>query len=222
MKRSEIDRLIDEAVVFFDKHKLHLPPWARWSAEKWKGVGNEADEVRRHGMGWNVTDFGKGNFEKIGLLLCVIRNGCLDKGKPLTTKTYAEKAFMVKPGQVTPWHFHWHKTEDLINRGGGRLKVELGWAAEDEKGLSDKQVLVQVDGITRQLKPGESFFLEPGESVSLPPMLCHQFSGHPGDESVCAGEVSSLNDDCTDNCFIHGIGQRVIEEDAAARYQLIS
>ncbi|MBY0357486.1 MAG: D-lyxose/D-mannose family sugar isomerase [Candidatus Obscuribacterales bacterium] len=222
MKRSDINRLIDEAISFFDEHKLKLPPWAYWTAEEWQKSDAESSEVRTHGMGWNITDFGGGDFFKQGLILFIVRNGLLVNGQPATTKTYAEKAMMVRPGQITPWHFHWQKTEDLINRGGGRLEVELGWATEDEKSIDTREVTVQVDGITRRLPPGGKLILEPGESVTLPPKLCHQFCGKHGDEKICVGEVSSLNDDGTDNCFLFGVGPRSIIEDVPAKYWLNS
>jgi D-lyxose ketol-isomerase len=222
MKRSDINRLIDEALVFFDKHSFKLPQWSKWTAEDWQKIGTEADEIRTHGMGWNITDFGSGDFYKNGLLLFIVRNGLLKANKPQTSKTYAEKAMMVRPGQVTPWHFHWLKTEDLLNRGGGRLEVELGWASEDEKSIADRPVVVQVDGISKTLKPGEKLILEPGESVTIPPMLCHQFCGCAKDKEILVGEISSLNDDSADNCFIHGCGARVIEEDTKAKYLLLS
>ena len=222
MKRSEINRLIEEALIFFEQHKLFLPKWAGWTADKWKKVGEEANEIKKHGMGWNITDFGSGKFDETGLLLFILRNGCLEKSRPLTTKIYAEKAMMVKPGQITPWHFHWMKTEGLINRGGGRLEVELAWSSDCESELDERDVYVQVDGITRKVRGGGTLILEPGESVTLPPKLCHQFRGHTHDQAVCVGEVGSLNDDSTDNCFVNGIGERRIEEDEAAKYYLCS
>lgn len=221
MKRSQINRLIDEAIEFFDKHQLKLPPWAYWTCEQWQEqLGEESREIRTHGMGWNVTDFGSGNFEKNGLLLFILRNGLLLNGRAQDTKTYAEKAMMVRPGQITPWHFHWMKTEDLINRGGGRLEVELGWASEDEKSIDKREVIVQVDGISRKLPAAGKLILEPGESVTLPPKLCHQFCGRVGDSRICVGEVSSLNDDGSDNCFIFGLPPSQTEEDEPRKYWL--
>jgi hypothetical protein len=203
-------------------YKLHLPPWAYWMAKDWQTVGSEADEIKKHGLGWVATDFGSGDFSKVGLLIFVSRNGCLHDNKPVTTKTYAEKVMIVQPGQVTPYHFHWCKTEDLINRSGGRLSVELAWASDDEKSLSDRTVEVQKDGIATRLKPGERMVLQPGESVTFPPRLCHQFYGYPEDGTVLAGEVSSLNDDSTDNCFLGNPFQRTpIEEDEPRKYLLI-
>ncbi len=221
MKRSRINRLIEEGLEFFDRHGLKLPPWAKWTCSDWQEhLGAESLEIRSHGMGWNLTDFGSGDFEKSGLLLFILRNGLLKDEKPQDTKTYAEKAMMVRPAQITPWHFHWLKTEDLINRGGGRLEVELGWASDDERSISGKEVIVQVDGISRKLPPGGKLVLEPGESVTLPPRLCHQFCGHPKDQMVCVGEVSSLNDDSKDNCFIYGLPPGKIEEDEPRKYWL--
>lgn len=221
MNRSQINRLIDDAITFFSEHKLALPPWAYWTCEEWQDkLTTDTLEVRTHGMGWNITDFGSGDFEKRGLLLFILRNGRMENEKPCTTKTYAEKAMMVRPGQTTPWHFHWMKTEDLINRGGGRLEVELGWASDDEKSIDQRPVEVQVDGITRRIPAGGKIILEPGESVTLPPKLCHQFCGFHSDSRICVGEVSSLNDDGTDNCFLFGIKPRNIVEDEARKFYL--
>jgi len=223
MNRSQINRLIEQAIEFFESNKLRLPPWAYWTCQKWQEhLGEDTLEIRTHGMGWNLTDFGSGDFEKEGLLLFIVRNGLLKDGKPQDSKTYAEKAMMVRPGQVTPWHFHWQKTEDLINKGGGRLEVELGWASEDEKNIASREVLVQVDGITRKLAAGGKLVLEPGESVTLPPKLCHKFYGNIKDQCVCVGEVSSLNDDSSDNCFIFGLKDRTIVEDEPRKYWLCS
>ncbi|MBX9950933.1 MAG: D-lyxose/D-mannose family sugar isomerase [Candidatus Obscuribacterales bacterium] len=221
MKRSQINQLIDNALEFMHSQQFYLPTWAKWNAEIWKTMGEEADEIRNHGLGWMVTDFGSKDFDKTGLLAFVIRNGRLLNNRPQTTKLYAEKMFVVQPEQVTPWHFHWMKTEDLINRGGGRLEVELAWVADDEKSFDEREVRVQVDGITRIIPAGGKLILEPGESVTLPPKLCHQFCGYKGDNKVLAGEISSLNDDTRDNCFLgKKVERSAIVEDEAAKYSL--
>lgn len=221
MRRSQINNLIDDALDFIHSQNFHLPTWAKWNAEKWATMGSEVDEIKKHGLGWMVTDFGSKEFDKTGLLLFVMRNGLLLNNRPQTTKLYAEKMFVIQPEQVTPWHFHWMKTKDLINRGGGRLEIELAWVADDEKSFEDREVRVQVDGITRIIPSGGKLILEPGESVSLPPKLCHQFFGHKGDKSVLAGEVSSLNDDTKDNCFLgKKVDRTPIIEDVEAKYSL--
>lgn len=222
MKRSQINSAIDQALETLQEYRFKLPPWAHWTAADWKNAGCEADEIRNHNLGWIVTDFGSREFSKVGLIIFVVRNGCLHNNEPVTTKTYAEKYMIVQPGQITPYHFHWCKTEDLLNRSGGRLSVQLAWANDDEKSLADKPVDAQVDGITRRLKPGEELVLQPGESVTFPPRLCHQFSGYPSDGTVLAGEVSSLNDDSTDNCFLgKPFARSAIEEDEPVKYILV-
>lgn len=223
MKRSQINKVISEAIELFSEKGVHLPAWAHWTKSDWSSVGSEANEIRRHGLGWNITDFASKDFDSVGLLLFIARNGHMANNHPTTTKTYAEKYMVVRPGQVTPWHFHWHKTEDLLNRSGGRLQVELAWAANDEKSLADREVTIQVDGIEKKIPAEGVLLLNPGESVTLSPRLCHKFSGYAKDKQVLAGEVSSLNDDTTDNCFLgKPFARTLIDEDEPAKYLLAS
>src|SRR5438105_1842877 len=219
MKRSQINRIIAEAQQTLSDYHCHLPHWAFWTPEQWEEVGDEASEIRKHGLGWLVTDFGTGEFEKFGLVLFVARNGHLHNDQPITTKTYAEKFMIVRSGQITPFHFHWKKTEDLLNRSGGRLNVQLAWAAPDELSMRDETVEVTVDGIKRNIRSQEVLTLEPGQSVELVPKMCHQFFGHPNDRTVLAGEISSLNDDLTDNCFLgRNVQLAPLEEDEPKKF----
>jgi len=222
MKRSEINAEIDKAIALFDRHCFKLPPWAYWSPDQWIGSGDEASELREHQLGWDLTDFGMGDFSACGLLLFTVRNGRLLDGKPVTAKTYAEKAMVCKPGQVTSWHHHFMKTEDIINRGGGRFVIELAWATEGGAALDMvREVEVHCDGITRRVASGVGLVLDPGESITLPVGLYHTFWGHPDDGPVLVGEVSSVNDDNTDNRFFDPVGRfPLIEEDEARRYLL--
>lgn len=205
MKRSEINARIRDAERFFAEHRFHLPPFASWTPERWQETGREADEIRTKALGWDLTDFGRGDFSRIGLLLFTLRNGNLND--PDDTKTYAEKVMIVAPEQLTPWHFHWSKTEDIINRGGGNLVIELAWASEDESRLSDRPVEVSLDGVVRAVAAGGSVVLEPGQSVALLPRLYHNFYGQPGHGRVLVGEVSRTNDDSSDNRFLEPVGR---------------
>ncbi len=83
-------------------------------------------------MGWDITDFGSGDYEKIGLFLFTIRNGRQADLKRMRGKLYAEKLLIADVGQVTPMHFHWNKSEDIINRGGGDLVIQLYNSTPDE------------------------------------------------------------------------------------------
>jgi hypothetical protein len=217
MKRSEINRRIKEAEDFFDAKNFRLPPWAAWSPDDWRAAPRQGlREIIRHGLGWDLTDFGLGNFAETGLLLFTIRNG----GPETPGRPYAEKIMLVAEGQLTPLHFHWQKTEDIIVRGGGELVVELFDSDEDEE-PTDKPVSVSTDGIKREADPGEPIVLSPGESITLTPRLYHRFYGQEGAGRVLVGEVSSVNDDNTDNRFYPEVGRFPdIEEDEPA-YRLL-
>ncbi len=195
MKRSEINEYIREFRKALDGISFRLPPFCDLSAQDWKTLGHEYDEIRERMLGWDITDFGSGDFRKIGLQLVTIRNGKL--GDP-ESKTYAEKIMLVREGQVTPLHFHWSKMEDIINRGGARLAVQV-WMADENEELSDRAVPVTTDGITRTVAPGTVLYLKPGESITMQRYLYHSFWGDGGD--VVVGEVSMVNDDTKDNRF---------------------
>jgi len=196
MKRSEINALIRDAKAFFDSFLFRLPPWAFWGPEDWRGKGGT--EVVRHQLGWDLTDYGAGDFEHRGLILFTLRNG--DLADP-SAKRYAEKIMIVRENQICPMHFHWSKTEDIINRGGGNLVIELYGSTPDED-LSDQPLTVLVDGMPREVRPGGTVVLTPGESIFLTQGMYHRFYGEPGKGKVLVGEVSSVNDDNTDNRFL--------------------
>lgn len=217
MKRSEINKLQKEAVDFFQEQKFYLPKWAYWSKEKWIKNFELASEIFENKLGWDITDFGSGNFEKTGLLLFTIRNG---KYGSKDDKMYAEKIMIVREEQVTPWHFHWNKTEDIINRGGGNLIIELCNSTEDEQ-FSDAPVKVQIDGISHRIEPKGKVILEPGESITLPPYLYHNFYGEKGKGWVLVSEVSSVNEDESDNRFLNDLSGRfpeIIEDEPPLYY----
>jgi len=212
MKRSRINELITEAKGLFASTGFKLPPFAFWSPEEWKSKGHEADEIRKNALGWDVTDFGSRDFDRIGLLLFTIRNGNYHHPNEYP-KPYAEKIMVVKENQVTPYHFHWNKQEDIINRGGGELVLELFKSTKGEK-LSDEPFAVSIDGVLKQCKPGEKVVLRSGESICLEPYVYHKFYGAAGKGTVVVGEVSAVNDDNTDNRFLDAPGRfPKIEED---------
>ena len=209
MKRSEINAIMRSASSFIHECGLFLPPFAAWSAADWQAKGAEAQEIVEHRLGWDVTDFGSGDFARCGLFLFTIRNG--HPAKP-QSKPYAEKLLIALEGQVTPLHFHWKKTEDIINRGGGILAVKLYNSTPDEALDAQADVHVSTDGVARVVPAGGVVELRPGESITLTPYLYHEFWGVGG--RVLVGEVSSVNDDAADNRFYQPIGRfPTIEED---------
>ena len=214
MKRSEINQFIEEASQIFAQHGWHLPPFAQFTPEEWTQKGHEYDEVRRSMLGWDITDFGSGDYLDTGLFLFTLRNG--DLKDPGNKKPYAEKLMLVKENQKTPFHFHWHKMEDIINRGGGVLMVQV-YEATEQEGLSEGPVKVTLDGCLTEVPAGTVLELAPGQSITMHQRLYHQFWGKPGLGPVVVGEVSQVNDDTSDNRFLVERGRfPAIEEDAPA------
>jgi hypothetical protein len=217
MKRSEINRIISKAKSFMEERKFRLPPWAYWSPEEWKSHKEEAAEVIDNLLGWDITDFGLGDFHRRGLFLFTIRNGRYKVDK----KPYAEKIMIVEENQETPMHYHWSKMEDIINRGGGNLVVELFNATQEDE-FDNTPIKVRVDAITRTLDPGGRVILTPGESICLEQRLYHRFYGEEGKGTVLVGEVSMVNDDNADNNFYGGIGRfPTIDEDEPPVHLLV-
>lgn len=204
MKRSELNEILREARQFLERMNFHLPVWAEWSPEDWARAGHEYDEIRNAMLGWDITDFGLGEYERTGLLLFTIRNGNLKDGyhKKTEIKPYCEKILLCGEEQVTPTHFHWDKMEDIICRAGGELVLRL-WNADEEGGKRDLPVTVSVDGHRFNVPAGEDLVLVPGQSITLTQRMYHEFRGrpYPDENYVLVGEVSKINDDETDNRF---------------------
>ena len=220
MKRSQINRALRQFQDRLSEHRFLLPPFADWSLQDWIRQRNEASEILARGLGWDVTDYGLGRFDEVGLSLFTLRNGHIEDLRAGSGEVYAEKIMLVGAGQVAPMHFHWHKTEDIIHRGGGRLLLRLYNAAPDET-LGDTDVTVRVDGLPRTVQAGVPLTLEPGQSITLPPRLYHAFWAE--DESVLAGEVSTVNDDRSDNRFLDPLARfSALEEDEPALRLLVS
>ena len=210
MTRSEINTKIREALEFFNNMNFKLPPWGYWSHDDWKRNRENCDEIFKNQLGWDLTDFGTGDFARSGLLLFTIRNGNLK----FDQKPYAEKIMIVGEEQVTPMHFHWSKMEDIINRGGGNLMMEL-YNSDDNEVFTDQSFEVSMDGIRKTLNAGSIVRLSPGESITLYQGLYHKFYGESGRGKVLVGEVSAVNDDHTDNRFFDELGRfpEIVEDE---------
>jgi D-lyxose ketol-isomerase len=217
MKRSRINEIMKSADAFMRSCGFILPPFAYWTPQDWQKKGTEVAEIVNNGLGWDITDFGSGDFDRTGLFLFTLRNGHFTRPE---LKPYAEKIMIAEDGQVTPLHFHWNKTEDIINRGGGILAIELFQATQDEALDRKAKVNVSIDGVRRQFDPGALIELKPGESITLTPRLYHRFWGKNG--RVLIGEVSAVNDDHNDNRFLDAPGRfPSIEEDVPPLHLLV-
>jgi len=214
MKRSEINAIMRDAKKLFAEYRISLPPFVLWTPEEWKTKGAEVQEIKDNMLGWDITDFGQGDFNKIGLFLITIRNGN-QKMADKYPKVYAEKLMIVREKQITPMHFHWNKMEDIINAGGGNLIIKLYNSTPDEK-LADTDVVVSMDGVQCTFPAGTEVCLTPGQSITLTPGLYHRFWGEEGKGTVLVREVSMCNDDANDNCFYDPAGRfpEIIEDEA--------
>ena len=220
MKRSHINEAINRAIRLLTDCRFRLPPFAYWMPADWQAKGQETQQLIERKLGWDVTEFGLNRFDEIGLVLFTLRNGLHEDLKLGKGMLYAEKALIVGVDRITPMHFHWSKTEDIINRGGGRLAIKL-YNATEADALGTGDVTFLSDGIEHTVSAGSILRLAPGESITLPSRLYHSFwaEGSP----VLAGEVSTVNDDERDNRFFESIGRfPTIEEDEPATHLLVS
>ena len=221
MKRSRINQIMAEAGEMIRRFGFTLPPFAAWSPDRFKARRSEARHVIDARCGWDITDYGAGRFDEMGLFLFTLRNGLLADLQRGGGMCYAEKLLISRRDQLSPMHTHVIKAEDIINRGGATLVVELYGSDDRGRFAADRGGTVRCDGLRRDFAPGEKLRLAPGESVTLRPGDWHAFWGEGGD--VLIGEVSTVNDDETDNVFRDPIGRFAeIEEDEAPTHLLVS
>lgn len=220
MKRSEINRALRELEAMVAEYRFSLPPFCRFTPEEWADKGHEYDEIRHNMLGWDITDYGLGRFDQVGFSLITLRNGNLAMADKYP-KTYAEKLLFLKEGQYSPNHFHWHKMEDIINRGGGILVMQLYCANEKDELDLEKPVEIVSDGVKLTLPAGGILELKKGQSVTYTQRLYHEFWGKEGCGDVLIGEVSMCNDDDTDNHFLSVPGRFPAIEEDEAPYRLL-
>jgi hypothetical protein len=221
MKRSRINAVMAEADAMIRRHGFTLPPFAYWSPAEFRARRDSAARVIDARCGWDITDYGQGRFDTLGLFLFTLRNGSLADLRRGGGMVYAEKLLISRQDQLSPMHTHVIKAEDIINRGGATLVVELYGSDERGRFARDRGGMVRCDGIDRAYGPGDKLRLAPGESVTLMPGDWHAFWGEGGD--VLIGEVSTVNDDVTDNVFVDPVGRFAeVEEDEAPVHLLVS
>ena len=218
MKRSEINKALKAMEQMINKMSFALPPFCHFTPQEWEEKGHEYDEIRDNMLGWDITDFGSGDFDKIGFSLITLRNGNLKMDK--YKKTYAEKLLFMQEGQKASMHFHWSKMEDIINRGGGNVLIRV-YNSTPDGGLSTEPVEVHCDGKVRIVPAGTQVRLTPGESITITQYMYHDFEVEPGSGAVLLGEVSMCNDDNTDNRFYEPAGRFPEIEEDEAPYRLL-
>lgn len=219
MKRSEINSSLKWAVALLERHQIKLPPFGYWTLEDWKNKQAITGTIREVMLGWDITDFGNNDFDAFGAVLFTLRNGSLKDSKVGTP--YAEKLILLKDGQRLPLHYHASKTEDIINRGGGIMAIKLYNALPNGDVDYVSEVPAVLDGIVKMVKAGEELHILPGESITLRPFQYHIFWAKAGAGDLVCGEVSSINDDNTDNYNAEPVSRfTTVEEDEAIVHPL--
>ena len=219
MKRSEINAAIDTARAELQKQNITLPCFGYFTPEEWEEKKDSCANVFAVMLGWDVTDFDTDDFAHQGCVLFTVRNGSPDgAGVP-----YAEKylIFNDAPAQAIPLHFHFKKTEDIINRAGGVMCIEVYNSTPDGDLDRESDVTFYTDGIKNVVPAGTVVEITTGNSITLTPGLYHRIFAKAGTGMLIAGEVSSINDDKTDNRFYAPTNRFCgVEEDEAPCYIL--
>ena len=214
MKRSQINNELKWAKTLLEQNNIKLPPFAYWSLKNWQTQVQRLATIKEVMLGWDITDFGRGNFNELGAVLFTLRNGSLTDTKIGTP--YAEKLILLKDSQRLPLHYHASKTEDIINRAGGVLAIKLYNSLQDGSVDYNSPVQVDMDGITHTFKAGEQINIPNGHSITLRPYMYHLFWAKDGCGDLVCGEVSSINDDNTDNYNAEEVSRftNIIEDEA--------
>lgn len=165
MKQSEINQLCREAAECLKRHQWVLPPQAEWSA----------------------TDFGLGDYKKVGLVEVLLAN----------EPEYCEKIMYAREGMVTPAHTHYEKKEDIICRQG-TLRVTV-WSSNPSEKTTNGSVTVKINRKEEPRQSGIPFDLKAGERITLTPGIWHEFV--PVGGACLIGEVSTFCNEETDNIF---------------------
>lgn len=221
MKRSEINKQIKWAMQACERLGFRLPSFAFWSNETWEANKDRTEHMVSVCQGWDVTDYNSGMFDQVGAVLFTLRNGNIydpSKGTP-----YCEKIIAMKAGQMLPMHFHYSKTEDIINRCGGTLCVRVFNSKPESEGYEidpESDVHLRLDGLPVTIPAGGTVEIENGNSITLFPYIYHEFYAKEECGDLIVGEVSSINDDSKDNHFAKPCNLPPIEEDEPAVYRL--
>ncbi len=221
MKRSVINAGIDWAIDTCKRFCCALPDFAYWTPGQWEEKRDSTGYMRKVALGWDVTDYDTGDFEKVGAVLFTLRNG--EVNRPESGTVYCEKYIVMRGGQLLPCHFLYFKTEDIINRAGGTLRVYVWNSTPEADGYQKdlkSDVHLMCDGQAVTISAGGYVDIKPGNSITLTPYIYHSFVAVQEDGDLVVGEVSRVNDDAADNHFNPPVKLPPIAEDEPARHQL--
>ena len=215
MKRSELNRYIAEADAFFAKNHFMLPPFAQWTPQEWETKGPEVNEIRDPATGLGRDGFRFGRLPPDRPHGLHATNGLSPDGEP--SKVYAEKIIYVREGQVTPFHYHASRMVDTLTEAGREARWWFHFTFHPRRRTRGNPSLCFLRWSSVSCRRGRCGDAGSGQSVTLPPFLYHTFYAVDGDALI--GEVSSLNNDDTDNFFLDKLPRypAVVEDEAPTR-----
>jgi len=167
MNRSTVNQAVLNAEKMFINNGWYTPPEPKW----------------------DITDFGLGDFNNVGLVLINLAE----------EKEYCEKLMYARKDMTTPCHAHKMKKEDIIVRNG-KFAIQV-WKGESRCDQTGEWFQIKINGSFGKVFYGDILRLISGERVRLVPGIYHEFY-QPSDECII-GEVSTANDDTPDNYFFN-------------------
>ena len=101
MKRSIINKIIQESDEFIKSHGFRLPPFAYFQPSELVARKREYQAIFGARLGWDITDYGEGHFDEKGLFLFTVRNGSMSDLRSGKGMCYAEKIMISRPVSYT-------------------------------------------------------------------------------------------------------------------------
>jgi D-lyxose ketol-isomerase len=193
MKRSQINAALQAARDLLARCQWDLPEWADWSEAEHAANPAVSACLYAQELGWDVTDFGQGDFEARGVTSFCIRNG---EPALLSNQPGCEHLHFVADGQIWPFHAHKAKREEITVRCGGNLMVAF------TRHGSFEDAPVWIDGSPINDPYSRFIRLSPGQSISIPCGLQHSLWSEPNSGPTLFSETSTSRNDRSDSFFL--------------------
>jgi D-lyxose ketol-isomerase len=147
MKRSRINDIIAAADEMIRQYGFVLPPFANWPPDSVRAQARPASRIVDGRCGWDITDYGQGRSDEMGLFLFTLSNGLLSDLQRGGGMCYAEKLLISRRDQCSPMLTHVINAEDIVNHGCATLMVELNGSDDQGRFAPDCGGVVYCDGI---------------------------------------------------------------------------
>jgi len=205
MKRSDVNRAIRETLAFIvaSGYQAVLPVKATFNLADWYNLHfhdtanhDEMGHIVQANLGWDVTNFGFGDFNNWGRVLYTLENRSKDY---YPDQTFSLKLLNSRPGQKAPMHYHEFKREvikvlvgqvimDLCKiTGEGRGEGQLDRYSDNWIRRNDERVMIPAD---------TEVVLNPQETLYLQREHGHSFWGGDDPEmGTLSLEKATVNDD---------------------------